>query len=355
MSLATKIWPLFLFIFLIFSSANAADNCTEASGQALIEQEQYELAIDEFSCVIVKAPTVIGGYRGRIEAKLLLDRFSDAVLDYQLVTALVIPADGTASTTVFDHYKTRLASQPNDLKALRGASFARWWYFDYAQAIHLTKRLLDLRPNDLYPNLFLGSSRLLGHKEKAKGVENIAKALMIDPANPHARFIVADAYTYGGLPDPQRAFDEASLALAMGLNTPRIHAILAASLNSFGDLGAAAAHVATSIDMVTAELVPGSPLSVGSTQILALVPGRTFAIPISAVAGQTISITTGSKEIWDTIAVLLAPDGTPVIGADDNIGYFAAFDLVAPATGVYTLRVTSFESVSTGAIKVTRK
>jgi hypothetical protein len=43
-----------------------------------------------------------------------------------------------------------------------------------------------------------------------------------------------------------------------------------------------------------------------------------------------------------------------VVGADDTNGYYAALDWVAPATGTYVLRVTSFEAALTGQLVVTR-
>jgi hypothetical protein len=79
-----------------------------------------------------------------------------------------------------------------------------------------------------------------------------------------------------------------------------------------------------------------------------------WASPIVATAGQTISITTSSKDYWDTIAVLLAPDGTPVAGSDDANAYFAAFDWAATTTATYRLRVTFFESVNSGSLVVER-
>jgi hypothetical protein len=33
--------------------------------------------------------------------------------------------------------------------------------------------------------------------------------------------------------------------------------------------------------------------------------------------------------------VLVGPDGTPVIGSDDDNAYFAQFNYVAPAAGTY--------------------
>src|SRR5262249_51169925 len=154
--------------------------------------------------------------------------------------------------------------------------------------------------------------------------------------------------------DPQRAFTEATTALNGGLNTPRIHAILAVSFHAFGDEAASAAEIKMHNDLVTTDLVTTAPLAAGSSFTGSLVPGRTFEIPIPAVAGQTISIATSSRDFWDTIAVLLAPDGTPIVGSDDFKKYFAGFEYVSPVTGTFRLQVTSFESVNTGELLVTR-
>jgi len=105
----------------------------------------------------------------------------------------------------------------------------------------------------------------------------------------------------------------------------------------------------------TTELVVASPLAAGSSASFALVPGRTIEIPIAVAAGETISLQTSSKDFWDTILVLLAPNGTPVVGSDDFKGYMAGLDWVAPAGGTYRLRVTSFEAVDTGTLLVARK
>ena len=86
-------------------------------------------------------------------------------------------------------------------------------------------------------------------------------------------------------------------------------------------------------------------------------PGRTFEIPVPAIAGRTISIVTSSpsREIYDSILVLLAPDGSPVAGNDDVKKYFAGIEWSAEVSGTYRLQVTSFEGVSTGELVVTRK
>jgi hypothetical protein len=341
---------------LVAAGADAKANppCSAEQGQVYIEEGRYDNAIREFTCVIDADPTGVEGYRGRIEAKVLLGRYSDAVRDEQNIVAFVQPVHPDAKSTILAHYSARLANSPNDIKALTGLSFSRWWFFDYPQAIQVLNQLVVLEPNDIYPNLFRGSSRLLGGHSKAKGIEDIERAVQIDPTNPHVRFIVADAYTYGQH-DYTRAFAEASLALQWGLNTPRIHAILGAAQNAFGNRLEAADHVEKSIDMVTTDLVPTVAMPAGTSVDLNFVPGRVYEIPINVGAGETISIATSSRDFWDTVCVLVAPDGTPVIGSDDDNFYFAEFDYVALTAGTYKLKVTFFESVITGSLNVTRE
>jgi tetratricopeptide (TPR) repeat protein len=327
--------------------------CTPEQGQAFIDTGRFKDAIREFTCVIAAQPTEAEGYRGRIEAELLLNRFSDAAADHARITALVLPVHPDAHNTILAGYAARLADDPESIPALTGASFARWWFFDYANAIHLLNRLLDLRPDDLYGTLLRGSNRMLLGANKAAGAADLERAIALSPQSPDVRFIVADAYTYGQ-PDPQRAFAEATLALNWGLDTPRVHAILASSYLAFGDMPAAASEFKTHIDLVTNELVSTSPLAAGASLSVDLAAYRTYEIPVPATAGQTISIATSSRDFYDSICVLIAPDGTPVVGSDDYIKWFAGFQWQAQVTGTYTLLVTSFEGVWSGELTVTR-
>ena len=335
------------------AAGTAAPKCTSQQGQAYIDSGRYDQAVREFTCVIQAQPTEAEGYRGRIEAELMLGRFSDGLGDYARITAFVLPVHPDAREIIRAGYAARLTASPNDVVALTGASFERWSNFDYPQAIHLLNRLLSVRPNDVYGNLLRGSSRLLHRANMTEGAADLERAIVLAPTSADGRFVVADAYTYGEH-DPDRAFAEASLALDWGLNTPRIQAILATSYAAFGDQAASAAHIKTHIDQVTTDLVTAPSLDAGGSLTLGLLPGRTFEIPVTANAGQTISIATSSPDFWDTIAVLLGPDGTPVVGSDDANRYFAAFDFVAPETGTYRLQVTSFESINTGALLVER-
>ena len=103
-----------------------------------------------------------------------------------------------------------------------------------------------------------------------------------------------------------------------------MHAILAASYTAFGDDAAAAAEIDRYFELVTTGVVATPALEPGGTVKVGVVPGQTLDIPLELVAGESISISVGSKDYWDTIALLSAPDGTLVAGSDDTVGYHAA-------------------------------
>ena len=203
-------------------------------GQQLIDASQYAKAIREFTCVIDLDPAAIEGYRGRIEAQLMLGQYSNAQRGYAPVTAFVLPVHPDAEQVIIAGYDARLAVAPNEIAALTGEIFAFWYVFDYPAAIHVADALLEVEPTNVFGNLFRGSTRLLHGSARAAGAADLERAIALAPASPDVRWIVADAYTYGFLPDPQRAFDEATRALQGGLDTPRVHAILGASYLAFG-------------------------------------------------------------------------------------------------------------------------
>ena len=289
------------------------------------------------------------------EADLLRGRFSDALATYQRgIVAFVVPVLPDTAATIDASYAERLAPDGNSLSALTGASFARWVFSDYGGAAELLDVLLTIQPDDVYGTLFRGSCRALQGSDVAAGLRDLDRAIELEPDSPDVRFVVADAYTYGAGPDSKRAFSEATLALELGLDTPRVHAILAAAQLSFGDHAAAGRHFARHLGLVRTELRATQPLEPGSSLTLDLVPGRVYEVPLPVMAGASISVATSSLDVTDSIAALFAPDGSPITGGDDEIGAFAAVACEANVTGVYRLRVASFEAVETGSLRVSR-
>jgi tetratricopeptide (TPR) repeat protein len=319
-AVASGVVSILLFVVggFVAGSATAAGgrNCSAEQGQLLIDAAHYDRAVREFTCVIVAQPTEVEGYRGRIEALLMLGEFSSAFGDYALVTAFVLPEHPDAAATILNGYAARLAATPDEVTALTGLSFEHWWLFGYAAAISVLNDLLEIRPADVYGNLLRGSSAMLKGGLRAQATADLERAIALAPTSPDVRWVVADAYLYGA-GDPVRAFEEATLALEGGLDTPRVNAILASYHLATGTPADAAAYLARHIELVTAEYVSSMPLTAGGALSLELVSGRTWEIPVPAMAGQKLSIHTRSNDYFDTIAVLLVPDGTPVTGGDD--------------------------------------
>lgn len=340
------------------AAAQGPNPCAGANltkGQRRIDQGRYADAVAIYTCILAGDPTVLDAYRGRAEASLRLGLFSDAMRDHARITAVVLPAQPDAIDTLFADYDARLSRHPDDVAALTGAIFVHWWNFDYGATLPLLDQLLALRPNDLFGTLYRGSNRLFVGEDVAGGMADFEAAIALAPSSAHVRFIVADGYTYA-YPDPSRALSEANLALAWGLDTPRVHAILASSSFALGDVASGAYHVQQHIEQVTTAVASVPALGAGQSAALDLTPGTTFELPITVTAGEPVSIRTDSPSgaIYDSIVVLVAPDGSPAIGNDDFIDYFAGFDWVAPTAGTFVLRVTSFEGVSTGDLLVSR-
>ena len=152
---------------------------------------------------------------------------------------------------------------------------------------------------------------------RAEGAADLDRAIALAPESPGVRFIVADAYTYGNVPDPQHAFAEASFELAGGLNTPRVHAIFASAYLALGNQLTAAAKFRTHIELVTTQVVQAAPFTAGAMLTLPLVLGGAAKFPFLSRPERGSRPWTSSRDFYETILVLLAPDGPPVLGSHD--------------------------------------
>lgn len=110
-------------IATLMISPALADNDESLQAQKLINEGKYKQAVQAFTAVIAQKPTDADGYRGRAEALLMLDRYSDALSDYSRLVAYVLPVNSNAVSDVYASYDARLAKKPKDLPALTGACF----------------------------------------------------------------------------------------------------------------------------------------------------------------------------------------------------------------------------------------
>jgi hypothetical protein len=109
--------------------AAKSPSCTVAHAQTQIDAGRYDLALREFTCVIDADSTGVEGYRGRIEAELLLGRYSDVGARLRPRHRVCRAGAPGRQSTILGGYATRLKLAPDDLPALTGMSFARWVVF----------------------------------------------------------------------------------------------------------------------------------------------------------------------------------------------------------------------------------
>ena len=295
----------------------------------------------------------VSAYKGRIEAALMAGRFANALGEMTEIQRVVLPTIPDAFDQILTAYQAQLAANPDDLIALIGNGFAQWWVSDYAGAEATFTALLDQMQDSVYATLFRGSSRLFNGDSEA-GEADVARALELAPDNADVHFIAADAYLYA-LGDLDRAFEQASLARDLGLVTPRVNAILATGYMAQGDEAQATQFFAEHLAAATSEYVELEPLAAGQSVTLDFVPGRAFRIPVTAEAGEMLSLITSSDDGVDTMAVLLTSTGELVTSNDDNVDLNAGIVRAVDAADTYLLVIGTFEGAGTGVVQLVRE
>jgi SH3-like domain-containing protein len=87
---------------------------------------------------------------------------------------------------------------------------------------------------------------------------------------------------------------------------------------------------------------------------LAFVEGTVYRLPFDGVAGQLFSVAALSDDLADPLIVLVAPDGTPLIGDDDsgvNLNSVIR-NYTLPVSGEYTLVVSQAGAAGTGEFEL---
>lgn len=339
------------------TAAAQSDGCTAdadhlAAGNDALVAADYEAATAAFTCAIEAAPTAVDAYRGRIEAALLSRAYAAALDDYTNLLTDVYDSPDAVFEGIMEGYEVALDGTSDDTRTLTGYSYALWWYGDVESAIAVLDLMLAADPDNAYAATLRGSSYLFLEDVEAAEAD-LAHALALDPENPDLYFMIADGYTYGTW-NPEAAQEAALMANELGLDTPRLDAILGATYDAQGETELAAAAYARHIIGATENTIDSGALVAG-TQTLRFSPGDSYVWTIEAAAGDTIRITSTSEaDGLDTIlAVMDTVTGTPVIGNDDTEGFNAGLDWTVPADGTYMLLLTTFEGAGTGEIEFT--
>ena len=251
----------------------APATCSAEQGQALIDAGQYEKAIRAFTCVIDAQPTGRRGLsrpdRGRAAPRPLLGRRARLPSASRPSWSRCIRTPWPRSSRA-----TRLGWRPRRRTSAR--SRARASPSGGSSSTRRRSSLLDQllrsagRPVRERCSAARAASSRGATRAGDRGPRTGDRARPPEPRRPlhrrrrvHVRTSRPGARVRGGV-----------LALDWGLDTPRVHAILAVSYDAFGDQAAAASAIQRSIALVTTDLVTASPLASGASSTLDLVPGR---------------------------------------------------------------------------------
>jgi len=210
----------------------------------------------------------------------------------------------------------------DDIPALPRAGFGR--QVRYVRAIHFLNRLHEIRSDDVYPNVLRGSSRLLYGANTARGAVDLERAIELAPER-----LTSASSSPAGTPTgcrAERAFAEATLALDWGSTRPRVYAILASAYNASENLEAGAAHIQRGIELVTRVLVTTTPFAGRRIAFDRPRAGADLRGPDRRDRRGDDLDRDQERDFGDAIAVLLGPDGSPVVGSDDDEAYFAAYE-----------------------------
>lgn len=175
-------------------------------------------------------------------------------------------------------------------------------------------------------------------------LDDLTLAIEVDPTTDR---YLSRAGFHARLEDLDSALEDVDSAIGLGdtAELPRLY-LIRASVNFLREDGsAAAADYYNFVGVIGQETRQTDPLPENQPVSLPMTQGLVYRIPITAQTGESFSAIAAPAEDSqvDPLIVLLAPDGTPLVGIDDiNQTDLSALieDYALPESGEYTLIVT---------------
>ena len=258
-------------------------------------------------------------------------------------------ADGAAST-----FAAAVELSPDNPQLYGLMAAAQWVPFNIEGMAANSSRAIELAPDLAYPYRLHGMSQMVtGNPEGVLADAN--QAIELDPT--YYAFYILRANGHMALGDPQAAFADLSTAIDLNPRTRIGYAIRAHVALALGDPQAAAQDFAAFVEMGTQETVEGAELIAGEPVTVTMTAGRTYRLPFTAQAGQTVTIqvTSVNPDEVDPVVLVVGPDGTPLAFNDDAgdetlDAVISEYEL--PASGTYMLVVSHALGGSEGDITI---
>ncbi len=262
----------------------------------------------------IDASTLATWYRERAQAALCLGDSASALDDFSAAIDLA-PSSSL--------YRARA-----NLEEAQG---------DYEAAIADVTSALALLPND--HTLLVERAQLL--EDSGQYDAALADYTTVYEMTEWPDILVARGRVYSNQGDFDAALDDLNAAVAAEVEGALL--TRAVTHERRGDTASAAQDYYAWIIAENFELIPGALQTDGTDQLLLVEEYRAHALTFEGGAGQVLNVANNdSGETFDSLLIVLGPNGDAIAAADDNAGGLKAeiFDFVLPDDGTYTLILT---------------
>jgi tetratricopeptide (TPR) repeat protein len=249
-------------------------------------------------------------------------------------------------------YRDAIEANPDDVSLYVFRSFLNW--SEHGRELATMRdcdRILELDPDNRYAYLFCGTLKFFTG-DLAEAEADLARVVELEPDNAEIHGVIG--VTYIEIGQFERGLEYIRRAFELGADAPVLYVMRADAYAGLGDRQTAAGDYLRHIEAIATETVEGEELIPDEPVTVEMAAGRVFRLPITAQAGQVLSIRTRARpEVVDTLIVILDESGEPLAGNDDSPSLNAALNRVeAPVDGTYTLLVTSFNGVGEGEVEI---
>ncbi|MDX1994655.1 MAG: tetratricopeptide repeat protein [bacterium] len=301
-------------------------------GLAYLSLGDYADAVNDFDQAIALLPEYGDAYAARGDAHHALGNFEDALDDYGEFVRLGGELDPVQQERIeVMEMALTATAQPAPTGTRRPSSTPRATATHVATATRAatatqvaasSARITPTADSEAAQTALDRGSALLADGDCAAAMEEFTEAVRLDPNQLYAW--ISRAYCRSILGEDQPAAEDALRF----------------------------------VELQEQEVIEGDALETDEIVTLEMVYGRVYRLPLELREGETITLSAVPEpDGVDTLIVLLAPDGTPLIHNDDydlsnTVLESRIVNFPVPESGTYTLIVTHAGGNNTGAVGV---
>ncbi|MBL8152674.1 MAG: hypothetical protein JNM70_00705 [Anaerolineae bacterium] len=346
---------LFVFPLTATGQSTVCDPNTDYLKEAdqLMQAEDFTAALAAYQCAIQIKPDEFIAYQSGVEAAL---RAGDFMAMAEINFLMLHRFGGKAFENVLTHYDQVLKANPDDAWANVYSAYYLMQAGMFRQALTNVDHAIALGLDNASVRIIRWGVNYWMQKPDDAAAD-YEKAAAFDPKNPGIVFNMAMSSFFGQeLTNANSYLDETA---QLGATSPLVTLFMGDVDAAAGDAALAAQHYLDYMALVAPTVVPAGTLVLNERLTVPVHPGETYHFSVDLKVGEVWKVNTsvGFKAPWmDPVLVLLAPDGTPLIGNNDDLpgepAGNAALTYTPEVTGTYTLVMTTYAGIGEGTVKL---